>query len=165
MTNETKPTNAERIWEGIMDLRNAGKKISRNSISQLTGLKLQIVDDHVDRMIADDKLCRAGNGELVVIQAWREPRPITLSELADGEVVLEIGDAVNHLTPAEARKLARLTAGYGRQLQEIEEADKALLVTHALARRLWDVGRRIDTLESAAKPSADEQQQQSLKLN
>ena len=39
--------SAQMVWDAILELHNAEKRINRQSIAALTGLRPTIVDDHV----------------------------------------------------------------------------------------------------------------------
>ena len=42
--------SAQMVWDAILELHNAEKRINRQSIAALTGLRPTIVDDHVERL-------------------------------------------------------------------------------------------------------------------
>ena len=56
--------SAQMVWDAILELHNAEKRINRQAISALTGLRPTIVDDHVERLRDAGKLARAGKGDL-----------------------------------------------------------------------------------------------------
>jgi len=70
----------------------AEKRINRQSIAALTGLRPTIVDDHVERLRDAGKLARAGKGDLELLETFPPPRPISKTELANGLVKIEVGD-------------------------------------------------------------------------
>lgn len=42
--------SASMVWDAILELHNGEKRINRQSIAALTGLRPTIVDDHVERL-------------------------------------------------------------------------------------------------------------------
>ena len=48
--------SAQMVWDAILELHNAEKRINRQAISALTGLRPTIVDDHVERLRDAGKL-------------------------------------------------------------------------------------------------------------
>ena len=45
----SKQSNAQVIWDACVSLQNAERKISRRVLFELTGLRMTIIDDHVER--------------------------------------------------------------------------------------------------------------------
>lgn len=62
-----------------------------------------IVKEKVEQLVRDQEVARVSRGVYQAIKVFAPPRPISKTVLADGEVVLEIGDDVVHLTPQEER--------------------------------------------------------------
>ena len=116
--------NGHLIWDTIIELRNAERRINRRALADLTGLKPGIVDDHVERLIEKDQLRRAGNGEL------------------------EVGSDYLELTPAEARTIARKFYGHLHDLAQAESSNRAVVLCHELARELKEARREIKALRS-----------------
>ena len=126
--------SAQMVWDAIIELHNAEKRINRQSIAALTGLRPTIVDDHVERLRDAGKLARAGKGDLELLDTFPPPRPISKTELSNGLVKIEIGDTCLDLSPKEMRMLYRACAGHARDMHEIDEANKAVILCHELAR-------------------------------
>ena len=63
-----------------------------------------MIDDHVTRM-ADQhgKLRRLKGGFIEVVEQFPANRPISKTMLANGTVILEVGDEILKLTPGEAQ--------------------------------------------------------------
>lgn len=116
----------QKIWDACIDLANREKAINRKALSELTGLKISIVDDHVERMVANGYLQRRGYGILEVVEQFPAPRAISKTVLPNGQVKLEIGDTVLDLTPKESRTLSQLFGPELFTVQEIEAGNFAL---------------------------------------
>lgn len=140
--------NGHLIWDTIIELRNAERRINRRALADLTGLKPGIVDDHVERLIEKDLLRRAGNGELEVIEHFPATRPICTTDLPDGMVKLEVGSDYLELTPAEARTIARKFYGHLHDLAQAESSNRAVVLCHELARELKEARREIKALRN-----------------
>jgi hypothetical protein len=66
----------QAIWRAIMDMHATKRSITRQALSDMTGLKLTLVDDHVKRMRSDGRLRLVINGvfEPVVMPCARTGR-------------------------------------------------------------------------------------------
>lgn len=142
-TQSARGQTATMVWDAILELHNADKRINRQSIAALTGLRPTIVDDHVERLRDAGKLARAGKGDLELLETFPPPRPISKTELSSGLVKIEIGDVCLDLSPKEMRMLYRATAGHARDMHEIDEANKAVILCHELAREIADLRRQL----------------------
>lgn len=154
-------TTGQIIWDTIQDLHQQGQVATRELLVELTGHKMTIVDDHVTRMIENGRLRRLRAGVYAPVAAMPEPRPITLTELADGTSILEVGNVVLHLVPREIRVVGKLTYGSAMQYSNIqagieagtlatELAAELLATKREMAARQQDLEREIAALKAAA---------------
>ena len=109
------PSPAKLIYQTIVDLTNTNRVCSRQVISQVTGLKLTIVDDHIKRMRDDGKLRLVVNGIVEPMEDAPPDRAVSVTYLPKGGVKLEIGDLCIDLTLREAKNVGAATAGIGFQ--------------------------------------------------
>ena len=70
-----------------------------------SGISPHIVKDRCKELVESQEIERVSRGVYGAVKVFAPPRPISKTVLADGEVVLEIGDDVVHLTPQEERLL------------------------------------------------------------
>ena len=84
---------------------------TRETVAELTGLKMGIVDDRLRALMDDGKLKRVLRGVYVPVEVHPPARCISKTVLTDGTVKIEIDDEVLTLTPREDRALAMLQAG------------------------------------------------------
>lgn len=98
-------TSSETIYQACVGLRNEGRLITRQVLVKITGLRMGIVDDHVTRMVDNDKLRRVASGVLEVVDQFPADRAISKTRMPDGTVIIEVGDDVLKLTPSEAQKV------------------------------------------------------------
>ena len=70
----SKQSNAQVIWDACVSLQNAERKISRRVLFELTGLRMTIIDDHVERFVGNNRLRRLGAGELEVVEVFNPAR-------------------------------------------------------------------------------------------
>lgn len=110
----------QRIWDAILELHGQDQVITRELLRDMTGLKLPIIDDHVNRMIERCELRRLRAGVFALFQPHPEARPISVTVLADGRAKMEIGDICLELWPKERRMLAGLLVGDAVQLSNIQ---------------------------------------------
>lgn len=104
-------TTSQRIWEAIMDLFHQEQVVTRETLCEVTGLRLSIIDDHVGRMVDNEQLRRVRSGVFVPIPRMDPPRPVSGSLTTDGFFVLEVGDQVLVMQPREARQAGALLSG------------------------------------------------------
>ena len=70
-----------------------------------SGISPHVVKDRCKELVESQEIERVSRGVYGAVKVFAPPRPISKTVLADGEVVLEIGDDVVHLTPQEERLL------------------------------------------------------------
>lgn len=69
------------------------------------GISPHVVKDRCKELVESQEIERVSRGVYGAVKVFAPPRPISKTVLVDGEVVLEIGDDVVHLTPQEERLL------------------------------------------------------------
>lgn len=116
-------TTRERVWAAIQELAAIGKHFTRQKLKKLTELPFHIVDDHVDKLIEEGHVQRIGSGIFEMVVQWRHEIPISTTPLDDGSVMLERADMVWHLTPTEARRLAKQLAGWAHEQAQLDGQD------------------------------------------
>lgn len=153
---ETKPvtakSNGQVIWDAIVDLSNQERHINRKSLSEATGLKPQIVDDHVERLILHGKLRRLGYGVLEVVEQFPAPRPISKTVMPNGLVKLEVDDVLLELTPKEARTLAGMFSAEAQFSRDVALGDHSLVRIDELTLKMDNLNRLGTALLGAVKP-------------
>ena len=157
--------SAQMVWDAILELHNGEKRINRQSIAALTGLRPTIVDDHVERLRDAGKLARAGKGDLDLLETFPLPRPISKTELANGLVKIEVGDVCLDLSPKEMRMLYRACAGHARDMHEIDEANKAVILCHELAREIADLRRQLREAQAITVVAKEKRQLELLECD
>ena len=118
-TKQDSRTSSQLIWDAVMELHNLQQPITREILAKATGLRITVIDDHTKRLVNDGELRRLLPGVFTPIVLMAPPRAISKTVLADGGVMIEIGDQVMHLTPQEDRSLAALQAGVAIQFSSI----------------------------------------------
>ena len=130
MTTETTSaapaiTSTQRIFDAVRDLREVDQIATRETVAELTGLKLAIVDDRLRALMDDGRVKRVLRGVYVPVEVHPPARSISKTVLTDGTVKIEIGDEVLTLTPREDRALAMLQAGAVMQVLGIATSKAA----------------------------------------
>ena len=136
-------TTGQIIWDTIQDLHQQGQVATRELLVELTGYKMTIIDDHVSRMIENGRLRRLRAGVFAPVAAMPEPRPVSVTDLADGTVLMEIGDVVLHLWPREYRALAKRMVGDAVQYSNIQAGVEAGTLATDLAAELLAAKREM----------------------
>ena len=105
------PADASRIivLQAIKHLTDEHGSATYQQIIDAAGISPHIVKERCDQLAnVTHEVERISRGVYRAIKAFAPPRPISKTMLADGEVVLEIGDDVIHLTPQEDKMLRGL---------------------------------------------------------
>ena len=157
-TTDNPKSTAQRIWDAITDLYNQEQVVTRETLCEVTGLRMSIIDDHVGRMVDNEQLRRVRAGVFVPIPKMDPPRPVTGTMTADGYLVLELGDKVWVLQPKEARMIGALTAGQFVQFSNIQSGHEAGMVVTEVYGRM----RRLEKELAALKAKQDPQGQLEL---
>lgn len=150
MTTPTPKATGQIIWDTILALRENGQAISRQRIMEITGLRYTQVDDHVSRWIEDGRMRRVIDGVYEVVDPMPEPRAVSVTDLHNNMVLIEIGDQELRVYHPEARALARQLGGFALQFAQLQTQHdmSALLVeatvrNRALADRVSDLEREL----------------------
>ena len=112
--------SAEVVFEAVCDLHSEERAVTRETLAQITGLKLSVVDDRLGVLVDDGLIHRVQRGVYVPAAQHPPARPISKTILPGGMVKIEIGDDVLTLTPRESRALGEIQAGAAHQYIEIE---------------------------------------------
>ena len=105
------PADASRaiVLNCIKQLTDEHGSATYQQIIDAAGISPHIVKERCDQLVnVTHEAERISRGVYRAIKSFAPPRPISKTMLADGEVVLEIGDDVIHLTPQEDKMLRGL---------------------------------------------------------
>ena len=82
--NNEKPkiTSTQRIYEAVRELRQLEQTATRESVADLTGLPLSIVDDRLRALVDDGKLKRLLRGIYDLVEHFAPPRPMSCALLS-----------------------------------------------------------------------------------
>ena len=141
----TKPTksNAEIVLEAVQDLFAREQIVTRETLSELTGLKLTTIDDRLGYLLDNGRIRRVQRGVFVPMEQHKPARPISRTLCPDGTTVLEVGDTVMILTPRESRMIGELMAGSSQQYAAIEIGHEAARLNAVLSAQISEVRREV----------------------
>lgn len=142
----TKKSNSEIVLEAIKDLHAQEQIVTRETLSDITGLRMSIIDDQLKAMVDDGLIHRVQRGVFVPAPNHGPSRLISKLILPDGTVKLEIGDDVLTLTPRESRMLGELMAGSGMQFSAIELGHQSALMSSELSLQIKKVRREMSEI-------------------
>ena len=127
-------STTEQVYQAVAELRELDQIATRETVAELTGLKLSVVDDRLRTLVDDGRLRRLIRGvyELADIAA-RLVRPMYIGVLGDGTVKVEIGECVLTLSHAEARKLARVMGGFADDARMLETTRQMMMTLQELS--------------------------------
>lgn len=146
-TAEQQKSTAQRIWDAINDLYNQEQVVTRETLAEVTGMKMSIIDDHVGRMVDNEQLRRVRAGVFVPIPKCAPPRPVTGTMTPDGFLILELGELVWVLQQKEARMVGALTAGQFVQFSNIQSGHEAGVLAAEIYGKLKKEERARQALE------------------
>lgn len=141
-------TSAQRIYDAVVSLRNLDQIATRETVAELTGLKMSIVDDRLRALVDDGKLKRLLRGVYELVEVFPPPRPISCTQLGDGRVKFEIGDQLMEFTPSETRNAARALGGFAEDARVIESTRQHLFLATELAAKVERLERELRQLRT-----------------
>lgn len=141
-------TSTQRILDAVCELHALEQVATRETVAELTGLKLTVVDDRLGALVDDDKLKRVLRGIYVPVEQHPPARPMGKMVLPDGTVKIEIGDEVLTLTPKEDRALALLQAGAATHAAAIETGRQTAMMVTEFAARIQKLERECAALRA-----------------
>ena len=143
-TAASKPIpSTERIFQAVRELRAMDQIATRDTVAELTGLKMTVVDDRLRALVDDGKLKRLLRGVYELVESFPEPRAISKTVLPNGAVVYDIGDEVLTLSPQEARVLAELSMGAAGTAVLINSTNQHLYLATELAAKVEKLEREM----------------------
>lgn len=140
--------STERIFQAVRELRAMDQIATRETVAELTGLKLSVVDDRLRNLVDDGRLKRLLRGVYELVESFPEPRAISKTVLPNGAVVYDIGDDVWTLSPQEARVLAELSMGAAGTAVLINSTNQHLYLATELAAKLERLEREMKALKA-----------------
>ena len=141
--------STERIYYAVRELRGLDQIATRETVAELTGLKLSIVDDRLRALVDDGKLKRLLRGVYELVEVFQPPRPISKTVLSSGAVVYDIGDEVLKLSPQEARVLAELSIGAAATAVLINSTNQHLFLATELSEKVESLAVQVRKLGGA----------------
>lgn len=144
-TKKSKST-AEMLLEAVQDLHAREQIVTRETLAELTGFTLTVIDDRLGYLNDNGKIRRVQRGVYVPVESHQPARMITRTILPDGTTVLEVGETVLQLSPRESRNLGELMAGSGQQYASIELGHAADAIASELASKIRMLERGLDAL-------------------
>lgn len=136
-------TSTDRIYDAVRELRSLEQIATRETVAELTGLKLSVVDDRLRALVDDGKLKRLLRGIYELVEAYPASRAISKTIVGNGYVKIEIGDQLLTLTPSEDRDLAMLQAGAAGQAVLINSTNQHLYLATELAAKVEKLEREL----------------------
>lgn len=136
-------TSTDRIYDAVRDLRSLEQIATRETVAELTGLKLSVVDDRLRALVDDGRLKRLLRGIYELVEAYPASRAISKTIVGNGYVKIEIGDQLLTLTPSEDRDLAMLQAGAAGQAILINSTTQHLYLATELAAKVEKLEREL----------------------
>lgn len=146
-TTTTTKATGQIIWETILALRENGQAISRQRLMELTSLRYTLVDDHISRWIEEGRMRRVVDGVYELTDPMPEPRAVSVTDLHNGQTMIECGDQVIHLWPTEIRALGLRLVGSAMQFAQLQtQHDMSALLVEATVRNR-SLADRVSDLE------------------
>lgn len=143
-------STTDAILDAALELHQQEQPITRESVAQITGLKMTVVDDRLGTLVEHGQLLRVQRGIYLPAPVYEEARAISRTLLPDGRSKIEVGDCLLTLTPKEERMLASLLAGPLAQVTAIEAGRNVTVLTADLAREVARLRQKMAALQKPA---------------
>lgn len=141
------PPSKQKVLDAVIEQFRQGQVSTREAVSDITRLPLTFVDELLKKLAADGALRRVQRGCYVPAETHPPPRPVSITETEDSTIVLEIGEAVLHLTPREARMIGRGLAGHVDDLRVAESVRQHLFLAGELAATVKSLAHQVHELQ------------------
>lgn len=148
-------TSTQRVFDAVAELRGLDQIATRETVAELTQLKLTIVDDRLRALVDDGRLKRLLRGIYELVETFPPPRPMWCGILPDGMVKFELGEHVIDMTPKEARSAHRALGGFGEDARVIESTKQHMFLATELAAQVEKLKQEVRALKAHR---ADERQ-------
>lgn len=156
--SSTEKSSSEVVMEAVQDLHSQEQIVTRETLTEITGLKLSVIDDRLSYLVDNGLIHRVQRGVFVPAPQHKPSRLITKTILPDGLVSIEIGDDyVIQLTPRENRMLGELMSGAGQQFAAIELGHQAASEVAELYLQLKLVKRDLSAMKKLARSKPNPQ--------
>lgn len=142
-------SSTDRVFDSVRELRALAQIATRETVAELTGLRLGIVDDRLRTLVDDGRLKRLLRGVYELVEVFPATRAISKTVLPNRMVKLDIGDDVVTLTPEEHRTLAELFVGAAGMAVMIHSTNQHLFLA-------TEVAARVDRIERAQAEKRDQ---------
>lgn len=153
-------SSTQAVLDAVCELWRMEQPATRETVAEITGLKLSTVDDRLGFLVDEEKLKRVLRGHYIPVINHPKARNISKEILEDGTVLYEFssdtGSTVLKLTPKEDRTLAALTAGAATQLIAIEATRQQSILLTSMAAELDRIKRENKALQAAKKQAGSQ---------
>lgn len=158
-------SSTQAVFDAVCELNALEQPATRETVAEITNLKLSIVDDRLGALVDDGQIRRILRGVYVPVVTYPPARNISKEIQSDGMVMYEFsnntGSVVLKLTPREDRVLAALNAGTATQLIAIENNRNQSILLTAMAAEMDRIKKENQALRKA-RGATQEQPQLSL---
>lgn len=145
-------SSTQSVFDAVCELSALEQPATRETVAEITGLKLSIVDDRLGALMDDAKIKRILRGVYVPEVHYPPARNVSKEVQSDGMVMYEFsndaGSTVLKLTPKEDRVLSSLTAGAGAQLVAIEANRQQTTLLASMAAQLEQIKKENRALQA-----------------
>lgn len=141
-------TTKDIVLNAVIELYNEQQEARREEIASLIDLPMVIIDERLKILVNQGELIRVKRGVYKPRVSMPPTRIISISDLPDGTVTIDIGDDVLTLTPREARTLALQLAGRVMQVSNIG-------LSYTIAEITTDLGAMARSIEKLARGERD----------
>lgn len=105
----------ELIYRAVCEIHQQGGVATREAVARVVNVKMALVDDHLKRLINDERLRRVTRGVVAPVQMFPADRAVSVTTMPNGLVKLEIGEHLVELTPREVRHIGSSMVGFTLQ--------------------------------------------------
>lgn len=139
-------SSTQLVLDAVQELNRLEQVATRENVARQTGLSLTIVDDRLKVLTDDMKIQRLLRGVYVPLQTYPAARAVSITEIPDGWVNVEVGETVLVLTPREARMLGRGLAGHVDDFRVGEAVRQSMFLASDVTSSVQSLERQLQEL-------------------
>lgn len=148
-----KISTKEIVYDAILELHALERVVTRELLSEMLDLKMNVIDDRIKTLRGEEKIRSVQRGVYVPVEQYPPSRIISLTELPDGCVIVDVGDQVLKLYPREARTLASMMGAKAMQSLHIDAERYAQQQAFELESKIRTIQQQLKAISAIPDPT------------
>ncbi|RRD43530.1 hypothetical protein EII18_03010 [Comamonadaceae bacterium OH3737_COT-264] len=144
-------SSLQRVYEAIVELHTMELQATRETVAEMTGMRLVTVDDSIKKLHNLGKIKRILRGVYAPVKQYPQTRIISTTIFPDGRFRLELanGELLVELTPKEAISVARAMRGIDTSAAAAAQTCQNMLELMEISAKLRKLEKQMDSLQCA----------------